>query len=147
MANSGNGGLEQHAVVSREEWLAARKELLAQEKAFTRQRDELSRQRRALPWVRVEKEYVFDGPDGKETLADLFGDSSQLIVYHFMYPPDWDDGCLHCSFWADSFNGNSVHLKHRDTAFVAISRAPLSKIKPFKARMGWDFKWLSSGDT
>lgn len=144
MAHNENGNLKDHPVVSREEWLAARKALLAAEKDFTRLRDELSRQRRALPWVKVDKQYVFDGPSGEETLADLFEQRSQLIVYHFMFPPDWDEGCPHCSFWADSFNGSSVHLNHRDTTFVAISRAPLAKIEPFKQRMGWNFKWLSS---
>lgn len=137
-------GIEDHPVVSREAWLAARIALLAKEKEFTRLRDELSRQRRALPWVKVEKPYVFDGPHGQETLADLFEQRSQLIVYHFMFPPDWDEGCLHCSFWADSFNGSPVHLQHRDMTFVAISRAPLAKIEPFKQRMGWSFKWVSS---
>lgn len=144
MAHNENGNLKDHPVVSREEWLAARKALLAAEKDFTQLRDELSRQRRALPWVKVDKQYVFDGPSGEETLADLFEQRSQLIVYHFMFPPDWDEGCPHCSFWADSFNGSSVHLNHRDTTFVAISRAPLAKIEPFKQRMGWNFKWLSS---
>jgi predicted dithiol-disulfide oxidoreductase (DUF899 family) len=133
-----------HPVVSHEEWLAARTAFLAKEKEFTRLRDELSRARRALPWEHVDKAYVFDGPDGQETLADLFARRSQLVVYHFMFPPDWDEGCLHCSFWADSFNGSSVHLQHRDVSLVAISRAPLSKLEPFKQRMGWSFKWVSS---
>jgi len=133
-----------HLVVSHEEWLAARTAFLAQEKEFTRLRDELSQERRALPWEKVDKPYVFDGQDGQETLAALFDHRSQLIVYHFMFPPEWDEGCLHCSFWADSFNGSGVHLKHRDVSFVAISRAPLSKIEPFKQRMGWNFKWVSS---
>jgi predicted dithiol-disulfide oxidoreductase (DUF899 family) len=137
-------GLKNHPVVSREEWLAARTTLLAKEKDFTRLRDELSRQRRALPWVKVDKPYVFNGPSGQETLADLFEHRSQLIVYHFMFPPDWDEGCEHCSFWADSFNGSGVHLQHRDVTFVAISRAPLAKIEPFKQRMGWSFKWVSA---
>lgn len=144
MAHNENSDLKDHPVVSREEWLAARKALLAKEKDFTRLRDELSRQRRALPWVKVDKQYDFDGPSGQETLADLFEQRSQLIVYHFMFPPDWDEGCLHCSFWADSFNGSGVHLNHRDTTFVVISRAPLAKIESFKQRMGWSFKWLSS---
>jgi predicted dithiol-disulfide oxidoreductase (DUF899 family) len=144
---AGGEGLADHPVVSHEQWLAARTALLAEEKAFTRQRDALSRQRRALPWERVEKAYTFDGPNGRVSLADLFGRSSQLIVYHFMYPPDWDEGCPHCSFWADSFDGADVHLRHRDTAFVAISRAPLAQIAPFQARMGWSFRWLSSFDS
>jgi predicted dithiol-disulfide oxidoreductase (DUF899 family) len=136
--------LQDHPVVSHEEWLSARTAFLAKEKEFTRLRDELSRQRRALPWERVGKPYVFDGPRGPETLADLFDQKSQLIVYHFMFGPDWDEGCLHCSFWADNFNGIPVHLRHRDATLVAVSRAPLAKIDRFKARMGWRFKWVSS---
>ena len=134
-------------VVSREEWLAARRAFLAKEKEFTRLRDELSRQRRALPWVMVEKAYAFDGPRGRETLADLFDGRSQLVVYHFMFSPEWDAGCKSCSFWADNFNGIDVHLRHRDVSFVAISRAPLAKIDAFRKRMGWTFKWLSSSAT
>ena len=136
--------MSDHPVVSREEWLAARTAFLAKEKEFTRLRDELSRQRRALPWVAVDKPYVFDGPRGKQTLPDLFGPRSQLIVYHFMFAPEWDAGCKHCSFWADNFNGIDVHLAHRDVSFVAISRAPLARIEAFKRRMGWSFTWLSS---
>ena len=132
------------SVVSREEWLAARTAFLAKEKDFTQLRDELSRQRRQLPWVRVDKPYVFDGPRGQETLAELFAKRSQLVVYHFMFSPEWDAGCKHCSFWADNFNGIDAHLNHRDVSFVAISRAPLAKIEPFKKRMGWTFKWVSS---
>ncbi len=139
-----DNGLEGHKVVSREEWLAARTAFLAKEKEFTKQRDELSRQRRALPWVRVDKPYAFDGPGGRQTLADLFGKQRQLVVYHFMFSPDWDAGCKHCSFWADNFNGIDIHLRHRDVSFVAISRAPLAKIEAFKTRMGWNFNWLSS---
>jgi predicted dithiol-disulfide oxidoreductase (DUF899 family) len=138
-------GLDNHKIVSQNEWLEARKRLLTREKEFTRLRDELSQQRRELPWVNVEKNYVFDGPDGKETLADLFDGRSQLVVYHFMFAPDWEEGCPSCSFWADSFNGIGVHLNHRDVTMVAISRAPLEKLEAFKRRMGWDFKWLSSG--
>ena len=133
-----------HPVVSHEEWLVARTAFLAKEKEFTRLRDQLSRQRRELPWERVDKEYVFDGPDGRRTLAELFGDQSQLLVYHFMFSPEWDEGCPHCSFWADNFNGIDVHLRARDAGFVAISRAPLTKIEEFKTRMGWSFTWLSS---
>ena len=144
MRNDGSNGIKNHPVVSREEWLAARTAFLAKEKEFTRLRDELSRQRRALPWVKVDKQYVFDGPSGKETLAELFEKRSQLIVYHFMFSPEWDEGCKHCSFWADTFNSNVVHLNHRDVTFVAISRAPLAKIEPFRKRMGWSFKWVSS---
>src|SRR6202051_5020332 len=147
MTNDGSTSIEAHSVVPHEEWLAVRTAFLAKEKEFTRLRDELSRQRRELPWERVDKEYVFDGPNGKETLAELFENRGQLVVYHFMFPPDWDEGCLHCSFWADNFNGLGVHLNHRDTSFVAISRAPITKIEPFKNRMGWGFKWVSSFGT
>ncbi len=137
-------GLQGHPIVSRDEWLAARTALLAKEKEFTRLRDELSRQRRALPWVRVDQAYSFDGPRGRLSLTDLFADRSQLIVYHFMFSPDWDEGCKHCSFWADNFNGIDIHLRHRDVSFVAVSRAPLAKIEAFKRRMGWSFTWVSS---
>jgi predicted dithiol-disulfide oxidoreductase (DUF899 family) len=133
-----------HPIVSRDEWLAARAAFLAKEKEFTRLRDELSRQRRQLPWERVDKTYVFDGPRGKTSLAELFGARSQLAVYHFMFAPDWDEGCKSCSFWADNFDGIDVHLAHRDVSFVAISHASLSKIEAFKKRMGWRFQWLSS---
>jgi predicted dithiol-disulfide oxidoreductase (DUF899 family) len=144
MSNDGNIAIKDHTVVSHKEWLSARTAFLAKEKEFTRLRDELSRQRRQLPWEKVDKSYVFDGPDGKETLAQLFGNKSQLVVYHFMFGPDWDEGCPHCSFWADNFNGIDVHLSQRDVSFVAISRAPLAKIEAFKKRMGWSFKWVSS---
>jgi len=117
----------------------------AKEKEFTRLRDELSRQRRDMPWEKVEKTYTFEGPQGKEKLADLFAGRSQLIVYHFMFGPDWAEGCPSCSFLADTFDGAAGHLAQRDTTFVAVSRAPLGKIYPFKERMGWKFKWLSSG--
>ena len=136
--------IDDHAVVPHEEWLAARKSFLAKEKEFTRMRDELSRERRGLPWEKVEESYVFDAPSGEVTLPELFGGSSQLIVYHFMFDPEWDEGCPHCSFWADNFNGIDPHLNHRDTTLVAISRAPLEKIEAFKARMGWSFVWVSS---
>jgi predicted dithiol-disulfide oxidoreductase (DUF899 family) len=139
--------VKDHPVVSHQEWLSARTALLAKEKEFTRLRDELSRERRALPWERVEKEYRFDGPEGTESLADLFAGRSQLVVYHFMFAPDWEAGCHACSFWADNFNGIDVHLKHRDTSFLAISRAPLAKLDAYKKRMGWSFKWVSSGNT
>jgi predicted dithiol-disulfide oxidoreductase (DUF899 family) len=144
MTNNGSNGLKGHPVVSHEEWLSTRTAFLAREKEFTRLRDELSRQRRELPWEKVDKQYVFDGPNGKETLAELFENRSQLVVYHFMFPPEDDEGCPHCSFWADNFNGIGVHLNHRDVTFVAISRAPLAKIEQFKQRMGWSFKWVSS---
>ncbi len=133
-----------HKVVSREEWLEARKAHLAKEKELTRLRDELSRQRRELPWVRVEKRYVFDGPGGKETLADLFGGRSQLIVYHFMFGPEWEQGCPSCSFLSDHIDGALVHLAQRDVTLLAVSRAPLSQIEAFKKRMGWRFNWVSS---
>jgi predicted dithiol-disulfide oxidoreductase (DUF899 family) len=136
--------MEKHKVVGRQEWLEARKEFLAKEKEFTRLRDQLSQGRRDLPWVRVEKPYVFDGPGGKQTLSDLFGGSHQLIIYHFMLGPDWDAGCKSCSFWADNFNGIDAHLKHRDVSLLAVSRAPLPKIEAFKKRMGWSFNWVSS---
>ena len=136
--------MEPHKIVSREEWLAARKAHLAQEKQFTKARDALSRQRRELPWVKVDKPYVFDGPDGKETLADLFDGRSQLIVYHFMLGPGWEQGCKSCSFLADHFDGAVVHLAQRDVTLLAVSRAPLAQIAAFKKRMGWRFKWVSS---
>ena len=132
-------------MVSHEDWLAARGELLAREKKFTRLRDELSRQQRALPWERVEREYVFDGPEGEETLAELFDGRSQLVVYHFMFPPEDDEGCPSCSFWADSFDANVIHLNAREVTFVAVSRAPLEKLDAYRRRLGWTFKWVSSG--
>jgi predicted dithiol-disulfide oxidoreductase (DUF899 family) len=128
-------------IVSREEWVAARRAHLSKEKEFTRLRDQLSAERRALPWVRVDKPYVFDAPGGKESLSDLFAGRSQLIVYHFMFGPDWGDGCKSCSFWADNFN---VHLRHRDVTLLAVSRAPLDKLEAYRKRMGWSFKWVSS---
>src|SRR5712692_4444939 len=139
--------MQNHNVVSREEWLVAREEYLAKEKEFTRLRDQLSQQRRALPWVKVEKEYIFDGPNGQETLAELFAGRSQLLVYHFMFGPGWDEGCPSCSFWADNFNGIPVHLNQRDAIMIAVSRAPLSKLAAYKKRMGWTFKWVSSSET
>jgi len=135
---------EQHCVVSQEEWLAARKELLAKEKELTHARDALNAQRRALPWVKVEKNYMFDGPNGKETLADLFDGRSQLIVRNFMFGPGWKEGCVGCSFASDHIDGALVHLEHHDVTYVAVSRAPLVEIEPFKRRMGWRFKWVSS---
>lgn len=130
--------------VSREEWLVAREALLHEEKEFTRARDALNKRRRALPRVRVEKNYCFNGENGEETLADLFGGCSQLIIYHFMYGPDWEQACPSCSFWADNFNGTDIHLKHRDIALVAVSRAPWAVLRDCKQRMGWTFKWVSS---
>jgi predicted dithiol-disulfide oxidoreductase (DUF899 family) len=139
--------MARHTVVSRKEWLTARKALLSKEKTFTRLRDQLSKERRQLPWVKVDKDYVFDGPRGKETLSELFDGRSQLIVYHFMFGPDWDAGCKHCSFWADNFDRIIVHLNHRDVTMVAASRAPYRKLESYKKRMGWNFKWVSSGNT
>jgi predicted dithiol-disulfide oxidoreductase (DUF899 family) len=132
------------SVVDHAEWLEARRELLAKEKEFTRRRDELSRRRFELPWEPVEQEYVFDGPERSETLADLFDGRSQLLVYHFMFDPDWDVGCPICSFWADNFDPVVLHLKARDVTMVAISRAPFPKLAAYKQRMGWSFKWVSS---
>ena len=134
-------------VVSHDQWLAARKQFLIKEKEFTRLRDELSRERRALPRERVEKQYVFDAPGGKVTLADLFDGRSQLIVYHFMFGPGWAEGCPSCSFLGDHFDGSLVHLAARDISFVAVSRAPIEQIEAFKKRMGWKFDWVSSYGT
>ena len=131
-------------IVSPAEWLAARKELLKKEREFTHLRDELSRQRRELPWESIVKPYVFEGPNGKEGLVDLFGGRSQLIVYHFMFGPGWKEGCPSCSFVADGFDGIAVHLAQRDVTLVAVSRATLPEIEAFKKRMGWRFKWVSS---
>ena len=136
--------IDNHPVVGVQEWLEKRKQLLAKEKEFNRLRDDLSRARRELPWERIEKDYVFDGPTGKQTLGDLFDGRSQLVVYHFMFAPEWNDGCKSCSWWADNFERNVVHLTHRDVTLVAISRAPLEKLEAFKKRMGWTFKWLST---
>lgn len=135
-----------HQVVSGEQWLAKRKALLDKEKAFTKLRDELSAERRALPWVKVDKNYVFDSDKGKVSLADLFDGKSQLIVYHFMFHPDWDAGCKSCSFWADTYDPTVVHLNHRDVNLVAISRAPLKRLGAYKRRMGWTFRWVSSAN-
>jgi predicted dithiol-disulfide oxidoreductase (DUF899 family) len=139
--------LTRHNVVSREEWLRARLAHLAAEKEFTRKRDELSRQRRELPWVRVEKSYVFEGPGGPQTLADLFADRSQLIIYHFMLGPDWVEGCKSCSFLADHFDAARIHLAHRDVTLAVVSRAPLERIQAFQDRMGWSFPWVSAFDS
>jgi predicted dithiol-disulfide oxidoreductase (DUF899 family) len=144
MPNYDSGPIVGHPVVSHEEWLEARAALLDREKEFNRRRDELVRARRALPWERVSKDYAFDTPMGRRTLADLFEQRRQLLVYHFMFAPDWDEGCKHCSFWADNFDVRQEHLNHRDTTFVVVSRAPLDKLEAFKKRMGWRFKWVSS---
>jgi predicted dithiol-disulfide oxidoreductase (DUF899 family) len=132
------------AIVSREEWTAARKQLLTREKELTQLQEEVSRQRREMPWVKIEKEYVFDTPNGKKTLADLFDGRSQLIVYHFMFGPGWKAGCVGCSFLSDHVDGANQHLVHKDVTFVAISRAPLAELEAYKARMGWRFNWVSS---
>jgi len=136
--------MDNHKVVSRSEWIDARKRLLAEEKAFTRARDRLSQQRRDLPWERVDKEYVFEGPSGKKSLSQLFEGRTQLVVYHFMFDPGWKEGCKSCSFWADNLNGIAVHLRQRDVTPIAISRAPIDLLEAFKKRMGWTFKWVSS---
>jgi predicted dithiol-disulfide oxidoreductase (DUF899 family) len=139
--------MQPHRTVSHEEWIEARKAHMAHEKEFTRARDRLNEERRALPWVRVDKNYVFEGPGGGNTLADLFGGRSQLVVQHFMFAPDWNEGCKSCSFWADQFDHMVPHLAARDTTLVAISRALLHKLEAFKARMGWTFDWFSSADS
>ena len=138
--------MQNHKVVSRSEWLVARKEHLLKEKEFTRFRDRLSQQRRDLPWERVDKEYIFTGSKGRESLAQLFAGRSQLIVYHFMFHPSWSEGCPSCSFWADNFNGIVVHLNHRDVTLVGISKAPFEKLEAYKKRMGWTFEWVSSSE-
>ena len=136
-----------HTIATREPWLEARLDLLAAEKDLTQRSDEVARLRRQLPWVRVEKNYVFDGPEGRETLADLFDGRSQLIVQHFMLAPGWEQGCKSCSYMADHTDGMTIHLAHRDATMVAISRAPLAEIERFRRRMGWQFKWVSSHGT
>lgn len=138
--------LDNHRIVSKDEWLAARGALLKKEKEFTLLREKLGQQQRDMPWVLVDKEYLFDGPNGKQTLSELFDGRSQLIVYHFMYDPNWDAGCPSCSFWADNFNGIVVHLNQRDVTMIAVSKAPYSKIGEYKKRMGWNLKWVSSYD-
>ena len=139
-----NTSIREHQIVSREAWLTARKKLLANEKEATRMRDQLSEERRQLPWVKIEKNYVFDTPGGKATLADLFDGRSQLVIYHFMFGPEWKEGCPSCSFVSDHFDGTLAHLAARDVTMVAVSRAPLAKLEAFKRRMGWRFNWVSS---
>ena len=139
--------MENHQILPHEEWVQARKGLLAKEKEFTKLRDELSKARRELPWEKVDKAYVFEGPDGKESLSDLFDGRGQLIVYHFMYGPGWDVGCKSCSYLADHFDPAIVHLNNRDVTMVAASRAPLKELEAFKERMGWAFKWVSSHES
>jgi predicted dithiol-disulfide oxidoreductase (DUF899 family) len=136
--------MDQHRVVAKDEWLVARTQLLAREKEFARLRDQLSQERRDLPWERVGNDYTFESSAGQVTLSDLFAGKSQLIVYHFMFDVNDEEGCEHCSFWADNFNGIDVHLRQRDVSFVAVSRAPLSKLEAFQRRMGWTFTWVSS---
>ena len=140
-------GVKEHKVVPHKEWIAARKRLLNKEKKFSKVRDQLNRERRELPWEKIEKDYVFDGPDGKTSLADLFDRKSQLIVYHFMFGPGWKEGCPHCSFWADHYDSVGLHIGQRDAKLVVVSRAPLKEIRPFKKRMGWGFPWFSSSGT
>jgi predicted dithiol-disulfide oxidoreductase (DUF899 family) len=137
-------GMKEHQVVSGKEWLAARKRLLVKEKKFSKLRDQLNAERRKLPWVKIEKEYIFETTRGRKTLAELFGGKSQLVVYHFMFGPRWGRGCAHCSFWADHYDGADHHLGARDTTLVVVSRAPLKELLPFKKRMGWKFDWVSS---
>ncbi len=136
-----------HSVVSSDRWTSERKKLLAREKELTRLHDQIARERRALPWERVEKNYVFDTPEGRRTLSDLFDGRRQLLVQHFMFGPGWEQGCPSCSFMADHTDGMNVHLKHRDITLVAISRAPLAEIERFRRRMGWQFRWVSSHDS
>lgn len=139
--------IESHPVVSSAKWLEARKALLQKEKEFTQARDALSRERQALPWEKVEKNYVFEGPHGKQTLAELFDRRSQLLIYHFMLGPGWEEGCKSCSYLADHFDGTLIHLAHRDVTFLVVSRAPFPEIQKFKQRMGWKFPWVSSNGT
>src|SRR5580700_163975 len=136
--------MEEPKVVSPAEWIAARKELLAKEKNLTRQRDALAEERRKLPWVKVDKKYVFETASGKKTLAELFGGKSQLAIYHFMFGPDWEQGCPSCSLIADHLDNLGTHLAQRDVRLTMVSRAPLDKIDSFKKRMGWKFPWVSS---
>ncbi len=136
---------DKQSVVSREKWLEARKKLLHDEKEFTRARDQLSKRRSELPWVKVDKEYVFDGASGPVSLGDLFEGRRQLLVYHFMFAPEWTQGCKSCSLLADHYDPAIVHLAHRDTTMVTVSRAPIDKILAFRDRMGWQFNWVSSG--
>jgi predicted dithiol-disulfide oxidoreductase (DUF899 family) len=136
--------MERHEIVSREEWTKARQALLAEEKAWTRERDRLSAKRRALPWVKLEKDYVFEGGDGPVTLAELFGGRSQLVVYHFMFGPGWEEGCPGCSLLADQVDGARQHFEHNDVSFVAVSRGPIEKLQKYRERMGWGFRWVSS---
>jgi len=144
LQNSSSQTIKHNRIVSPQEWLDARRQLLAKEKELTRLSDELNEERRKLPWVKLDKTYVFDGSNGKETLADLFDGRSQLIIKHFMFGPGWQEGCVGCSFGADHLDGANMHLAHHDVTIVSVSRAPLEEIENFKRRMGWHFKWVSS---
>lgn len=139
--------MNDHKVVSHEDWIAARKKLLDREKEFTRLRDQISRERSELPWEEVRKNYAFESESGRQSLGDLFEGRSQLVIYHFMFGPDWEAGCPHCSFWADHFNPSVEHLQQRDVALAAVSRAPYAKLDAYRRRMKWDFKWVSSGNS
>jgi predicted dithiol-disulfide oxidoreductase (DUF899 family) len=143
-AFAGTSQTSEHSIVSPEQWIPLRKELLRKEKELTRLRDRLNAERRQLPWVRVKENYVFDAPGGKVSLTDLFAGRSQLVIYHFMFGPDWEEGCPSCSFLSDHINGTLAHLAARDVTMVMVSRAPLVKIGAFKQRMGWQFEWVSS---
>ena len=136
--------MTKHDIVSKEEWLEARRALLAEEKAWTRERDRLSAKRRALPWVKVEKNYLFQGADGPVRLSDLFDGRSQLIVYHFMFGPEWEEGCTGCSLLSDQVDGPRQHFEHHDVSYVAVSRGPIEKLLAYRKRMGWGFRWVSS---
>lgn len=136
--------MTQHRIVDHEKWVEQRRAFLAREKEFTRLRDELNAARRELPWERVDKEYVFETAEGAKTLGELFDGRRQLLIYHFMFGPDWEAGCPSCSFWADNFDRNVVHLAHRDVTMIAVSRAPLDKLEAYKKRMGWTFTWASA---
>lgn len=142
-----NATVRSHRVVTKDEWLDARVALLKEEKAFTKRRDELAEKVRALPWVKVDKAYTFDSPTGKKSLADLFGDRSQLIVYHFMFDPTWSQGCMSCSFIAEHYDRLVVHLAHRDISFLTVSKAPVEKLEAFRKRLGWSFPWVSAANT
>jgi predicted dithiol-disulfide oxidoreductase (DUF899 family) len=136
--------MQTHDIVSRDEWIAARRDLLAEEKAWTRERDRLAQKRRALPWVRVDKDYVFESTSGAVRLSDLFDGRSQLVVYHFMFGPDWQEGCPGCSLLSDHVDGARQHFEHNDVSFVAVSRGPLDRLEAYRKRMGWRFRWVSS---
>jgi predicted dithiol-disulfide oxidoreductase (DUF899 family) len=142
-----NASTANRPIVSKDQWLAERKKLLAREKELTRLGDEIARERRALPWIRIEKDYVFEAPEGRVALADLFDGRRQLLVQHFMFAPGWEQGCKSCSYMADHNDGTTVHLAQRDVTFLAVSRAPLAEIERFRTRMGWQFKWVSSYGT